>query len=677
MAELVVNGELMLYGPVGYVDFWDNQGFTSADVVTALASMEGDITVRLNSGGGIAMEGSAIYNALKRYPGKVTVKIDAIAASAASVIAMAGDEIEMPLGSMMMIHEPSGVTMGPADEHRRTAGVLDTMTGVYAELYADRTGIPEAEIRNMMKAETWLSPEDAKAKGFATATTDSGAHITADQSIDYLTYNHAPDYLKALAADRRAQALPMVAMAITATLNPPKGNEMTDTVENAQAVEEIVAVEVTASAKPKRDQSKQIMEVCAAARMSAADTLKVINDSGGDLIKAQAIVIGKLADDPVLGGPASITGHVVADGRDRMKMGMEKALLAKAGLEGGERNEFSSLTLREAGREFLLSSGFDRTKLRDSMQIAGMALGMRGFTMAGQHSTSDFAEVLANVAYKSMLRGFEESGETFQQWTRTGSLSDFKTAKRIDTGMFPALAEVIEGAEYSHATMTDRGVSVSLATYGKMFSITRQAIINDDLNAFTNIPRKMGRAASRTVGNLVYAKLTAPPVWSDSVAFWDAASHGNLGSGALTSAALDLGRAAMARQTDPDDHATGGLNITPAFLIVPTSIRGKALAAMESEFEVSGSDKRSPNYARNMATVVSDARLDTASTAVWYLAADPNMYDTIEVSYLDGNSNPVLEQQDGWNVDGVEFKVRLDAGVTTLDYRGLYKSTGS
>ena len=143
MPDLIVNGELVLYGPVGFVGFWDDSGFTSDDVVRALAEMEGDITVRLNSGGGVAMEGSAIYNALKRHDGAVAIVIDGIAASAASVIAMAGDTVEMPLGTLMMIHEPSGITLGPADEHRRTANVLDTMTGVFAELYAEATGLPE------------------------------------------------------------------------------------------------------------------------------------------------------------------------------------------------------------------------------------------------------------------------------------------------------------------------------------------------------------------------------------------------------------------------------------------------------------------------------------------------------------------------------------------------------
>ncbi|MGR9345025.1 ATP-dependent Clp protease proteolytic subunit [Rhizobium leguminosarum] len=92
-------------------------------MIGALTELSGDIVVRLNSGGGVAMEGPAIHNAPKRHDGRVIVKVDAIAASAASLIALAGDEIEMPLGSLLKIHEPCGMTLGPADDHRRTAGV--------------------------------------------------------------------------------------------------------------------------------------------------------------------------------------------------------------------------------------------------------------------------------------------------------------------------------------------------------------------------------------------------------------------------------------------------------------------------------------------------------------------------------------------------------------------------
>ena len=129
------------------------------------------------------------------------------------------------------------------------------------------------------------------------------------------------------------------------------------------------------------------------------------------------------------------------------------------------------------------------------------------------HGTSDFTNLLADVATKSMLKGYDEAEETFQSWTSVGNLPDFKAAKRVDLNTFPSLAQVEPGAEYKYATIGDRGETIQLATYGSLFSITRQAIVNDDLDVFTRLPNKMGRAAIRTVGNLVYAVLSATRPW--------------------------------------------------------------------------------------------------------------------------------------------------------------------
>lgn len=289
--------------------------------------------------------------------------------------------------------------------------------------------------------------------------------------------------------------------------------------------------------------------------------------------------------------------------------------------------------------------------------------------------TSDFANVLSNIANKAMLRGYAEAEETFQQWTATGTLTDFKPTPRVDTGLFDTLPEVAEGAEYSYGTIGDRGEVIQLATYGKMFPITRQAIINDDIGAFTRVPSKMGAAAIRTVGNLVYAVLTANAALSDGVALFHA-THKNLGTAAaISTASLDKMRTAMATQRDPDEK-TQALNIRPAYLLVPVALEGLGRSVIDAEYDSAAGDKQLPNSVRNMATVVSDARLDIASTTAWYGSANPNAVDTIEVDYLDGNSQPYLESRDGWNVDGVEFKVRIDAGVKALDFRGLYKNPG-
>jgi len=300
-----------------------------------------------------------------------------------------------------------------------------------------------------------------------------------------------------------------------------------------------------------------------------------------------------------------------------------------------------------------------------------MALVAAAFT----HTSSDFPLLLANVAEKAMLKGYDEAEETFQLWTVAGSLSDFKIGSRVDLNTFPSLDKIADGAEYRQANVGDRGESVQLATYGKLFSLTRQTIINDDLNAFTKIPKAMGRAAIRTIGDLVYAVLTGNPTMADGTALFHA-NHKNLLTGAgLSTGSVDAMAVAMGLQKD----ATGStLNLNLAKVIVPRALRGTAMVVRESEFEVGASSKNNtvPNMVRNTFEVISDARLDAASATAWYGVADQNMSDTIEVSYLDGNQTPTLEQKNGWNIDGVEFKVRMDAGVKALDFRTMAKNPG-
>lgn len=193
MSVLINGSELTLAGPVG-LDWFDD-GFTYSQVASALAGMDGDITVRLNSGGGVAWEGSAIHSLLVAYDGAVTMIIEGVAASAASLIAMAGDTITMSDGSVMMIHDPSVFTVGTAEDHEKSIEMLTTLAGAYASVYAKRSGQTPEACREIMRAETWFTPEAAIEAGFADdADADKAKAATA---FDYRIYANAPRRLTA------------------------------------------------------------------------------------------------------------------------------------------------------------------------------------------------------------------------------------------------------------------------------------------------------------------------------------------------------------------------------------------------------------------------------------------------------------------------------------------------
>lgn len=196
--SILVNGELVLTGFVGDSFFYD--GFTSTQVIEALAEVgfEEDLTVRLNSGGGYAYEGIAIYNALKNHGGKVTIYIDAVAASAASIIAMAGDDIVIRLGASFMIHDPAGGAYGTKAALQKVINSLDNLAKGMASIYAGQSGESREKILKDMEAEIWLSGEEAVARGYATSSEEvDAAQATA---FDYSLYASAPAHLTSLAA---------------------------------------------------------------------------------------------------------------------------------------------------------------------------------------------------------------------------------------------------------------------------------------------------------------------------------------------------------------------------------------------------------------------------------------------------------------------------------------------
>ncbi len=351
---------------------------------------------------------------------------------------------------------------------------------------------------------------------------------------------------------------------------------------------------------------------------------------------------------------------------EKFSRAAEDAIAFRAGIAAKDTKptELMGYTLLEMARKSLELRGV-RTEHMDKRELAA-----RAFT----HSSSDFPKILENNARKAMLRGYDEAEEVFQQFTRTGNLTDFKTHSRVGMGVFDALDEIPESGEYKHGTIGERAEPIKLATYGKLFSITRQAIINDDLTAFTEIPRKMGRAASRTVGDLVFSILTGNPTMSDGTALFHA-DHKNLAASGAAIAAASVGAARTAMRTQKDGKAT--LNIRPTYLLVPAAQEDTARVLMSSETDPSQANSRKPNPVRGAAEIIVDARLDDASTTAWYLAADPNVFDTIEVGYLDGVAAPFLDQQDGWTIDGVEYKVRIDAAAAPLEFRTLYKNPGA
>ena len=169
--EATNSTEITIYGIIG--DSWWDDSVSASDIDNALKSISGDIIINLNSPGGDAFDGIAIYNRLKKHDGKVTINVDGWACSAASVIAMAADDLIMGLGSMIMIHEASTIVWGTKTDMRKEADVLDNLEDGIIDIYMTKANVEREEIRNMVDAETWFSAQKAVEIGFATSTSIS------------------------------------------------------------------------------------------------------------------------------------------------------------------------------------------------------------------------------------------------------------------------------------------------------------------------------------------------------------------------------------------------------------------------------------------------------------------------------------------------------------------------
>lgn len=267
MAAIVEDGKLRLTGYVG--DYYFEDGFTSQDVVLALAGIDAlsELDVFINSGGGVASEGAAIHALLSARPGRTNVVVEGIAASAASLIAMAGKTVTMSAGAVMMIHDPSGYTFGNSADHSKTIEALEALATAYARVYAAKSGKTAEECRDIMRAERWLTPEEAVKEGFADDTTEMTAAPVA--AFDYRLFAHAPTNLTTL-AKQKGWSLPATMAAPAAQTRPTEEPSMTDkeraeqlAAENAKLKAELEAAtgNVQAAVTADRDRRNAIMSL--------------------------------------------------------------------------------------------------------------------------------------------------------------------------------------------------------------------------------------------------------------------------------------------------------------------------------------------------------------------------------------------------------------------------------
>lgn len=699
--------ELQLYGSVGD-NWWDEEYFTAAWVRTQLKGMSGPLTVRLNSGGGIASEGQAIYTALKDYEGEVTVIVDGVAASAASLIAMAGDNIVMRLGSWMLIHDPAqlfGYGRGTADDHRELAAFLDKIAVSYAAIYASRSGMDIKAAREVMRAETVYTGEEAVEAGFATSYEGEVAAAEA-AAFDYRLYANAP--AAAREASERFGALEgkqaivaviagrdrMKGEAVMARNPKAKGSTASTVLEDqtegqgtegeeeeGEGLEGQTAGEgstegeesgagggVTAkggkpqaAAKLSADQVNRLHQLGARMNVSAVDVAAIATAAPNfevALDRVAAKVVEQRGEEVAMHGAP--TTRVLRDERETMRAGMTAALHA----------QFSGSKPEDRARPFMAMS---------IVELAAAAIGYKGsIRTAGDrqnvlqmaaHSTSDFPAIFENAMHKTLLERYEVQQPTYRRITRRRDFMDFRVHPMVRAGDFPKLQPIAEGGEIKYGTVGESKETAILSSYAVALNFTRQMLINDDMNAISEILSDYGSMIANFEEETFYAFLAAATLADGQEVFrTQRGNKANAGT-ALTVGAVAAGRAAIRKKT-----SLGGqkLALAPSILLVGPEKETEA-EKLVAAITAAAADDVNP-FSGRLEVVVTAHITDHA----WYLFVDPSRPGgaCFMHGFLNGAAAPRVRMDEPFGRQGMAVSVEHDFGTGAIDFRGAYLNPG-
>ena len=412
---------------------------------------------------------------------------------------------------------------------------------------------------------------------------------------------------------------------------------------------------------------RDITRSCAAAKLSAEKTQEFI-DSGkphDEVIRGIFDLMYANQSQSTAGHPAA-TATVTRDAGDTLMRGIGDALMNRIA-PGSEVTEigrqYRGYTLLEYARMFLDSRGVDTRGMSKSELV------QRGF-----HSTSDFPLLFSNLASKSLDAAYAEEPHTWKPLARQQNLPDFKLSSDLVLAGDLRPAALLEGGEYKAGTLSEAQHQWRISTYARKLTITRQAIINDDLSALERVPEILGRGFRRLESDLVWALITGNATTSVDGQALFAAGHNNTGTGAIGITGMNAGKKAMRKQTD---LAGNVINLSPSYMIVPSDLEAAALQFLYptgySPAALTGN--AGPNVYAGATQLIVEPRLDGSATQ-WYLAATPTQVEGICYGYLAGEEGPTIVTNEKRDPDGVELLARFDFGCAVKDFRAFYRSSG-
>jgi hypothetical protein len=516
--------------------------------------------------------------------------------------------------------------------------------------------------------------------------------------------------------DDQEQAIAWMAGLLKSTLNPEPSEPIemamdepeadTPAEEDAERMdeekEEGVERQIKRALDSERKRRKEIEALCKRASVERAICDRLL-DSDCSLESARDKVLKIMIERQQVDKPRIEAGPSSADKtREALRDGLVLRAVRSGHIkrpadfkpaEGAE--DFASMTLMRAAERHLRESGYNVDRM-NGPDIARAAMGNRsviehyrslGVVRDAYHTTGSFPALMLNASNKTLLAGYTEATATWKVWARQGaSTSDLKPINRIRYSESGNPEMVPERANYPEGKMSDEKETYKPEKHGNIFTVSWETIVNDDLDAISRTPQMHGNACARLVNRSVYQVLIKNPNMGDGQALFSVshASGSNFvasGSGAAPSVnTLNVGFQRMMLQRGLNSDAI--LSLTPRYLIVPAALRGTAMELIHStSYNASGNNEGVRNiYGQggpSQLELVVEPQLDLGVTTQWFLAADPSQTDTVEVTFLQGEETPQLDQEYDFDRDVYKYKVRQTFGVAPIDWRGLFSNFGA
>ncbi|NLD09776.1 MAG: Clp protease ClpP [Xanthomonadaceae bacterium] len=656
--------ELTIYGFIGD-DWWDDDANTDKNIRNKIKELSGkSLDIRINSTGGSVFHGMAIYSAIKAHDKPVTIYIDGLAASIASVIACASDDVRISEGAQMMIHNPMtwGFIEGDAEQIEKEAAkvvnALKSSKEAILNIYESKTGMGRDELTSLMDSEKWYTAHEAVEAGFCSEVVGAPANEALENSFKEIISSHAIKDTPRVSAIYNAiftQSTPK-----TKPISNQKGNIMgkpsNQKPEQVGTNENAIIAQIKAKEAARReaitnlfDRFPNLKELKNQCLLDSEVTIENANTLLIDALANSEHVVVKEGQEPV---NTQVSNPEVVG--DRAMDGIKAALKNRAEGEYDYSNEFSSITPVSALMAVGAQNGHMNSMIgRSHTDIVDSLIG-------DPQTAKDFSILIKDFAWQKALFAYNIAATTWQKFTEQTTVKDFRENETYAIGSIGSMKEKGVDGKYVTQTLPDaEKQSYGGKEYGLIIQLDRKAIINDNWNVLEKQAQDAGHSAALTIEQFIYNLLLSNPVLADGKPLFDDSRGNILKYDELVEEVWNALADHYESLTAPNSKETF-LLINQKYMLSDSATRRKAIELITKE---TGKESKS--------TIDFFAKENLITSPL--MRGKPEIYlgDTqiVQLGWV-GKQGPQLRVEEDFNTGAFRSRITADFGAGIIGWRG-------